>query len=550
MVCVPLSAVQLMSVWQPAHAQLTSGRKTFTHADTLRGTITPDRAWWDVTNYDLAVAISLDKRSIEGTNTIRFKATSAGQRLRMDLQPPMTVKKIHGLDGQDFHFVHEGNDILIDLPSELQEGAEMSVSIYFAGTPRVAKNAPWDGGWIWTTDGQGRPWATVACQGLGASCWFPCKDHQGDEPDGATLSITVPEELTAVGNGRLVAARSRGDGSRTWTWQVNNPINSYNLVPYIGHYSVLSDSLRAGNGLLDLSYWILEDDTAKAREQFTQVPDVLRCFESWFGPYPFLEDGYKLVQAPHLGMEHQSNIAYGNRFRNGYLGADLSGTGHGLKWDYIIVHETAHEWFGNSITTADIADMWVHEGFADYAETIYTECLLGPQAAEEYLIGLRRNIMNDRPVIGPYGVNEEGSGDMYYKGASLIHMIRHLVANDAMFRSIMQEFCGHFRHRIVTTQQVEEFWSQRTLMDLSKVFDQYLRTTQIPRLEWKVRKKHLVYRWANCVEGFNMPVLTWVDGVPGIVQPTTEWTTAPTEVAKKAVLKADPAWYITVKGPR
>jgi aminopeptidase N len=549
---IPISLLAVLPMYfcASASAQLTSERKTFTRADSLRGSITPDRAWWDVTRYDLSISVFPNRKYIEGTNVIGFTAASAGKRLRVDLQPPMTVMSISDRDGNDLAFVHEGNDILVDLSSEMQQGGENTISIQFAGVPREAKNPPWDGGWIWTADAQGRPWATVACQGLGASCWFPCKDHQSDEPEEATLSITVPGDLVAIGNGRLIGSRPRGDGMRTWTWQVKNPINSYNLAPYVGRYVVMQDSLISRSGRMDLSYWVLEDDTARAREQFQQVPGILTCFEKWFGPYPFPQDGYKLVQAPFLGMEHQSNIAYGNKFRNGYLGADLSGTGHGLKWDYIIVHETAHEWFGNSITTADIADMWVHEGFADYAETIHTECLLGPEAAQEYLIGLRRNIMNDRPVIGPYGVNEEGSGDMYYKGASLIHMIRKMVGNDALFLGMMQEFCAQFRHQVVTTKQVEEFWSQRTMLDLSKFFDQYLRTTRIPRLELRIKKKHLEYRWANCVDGFTMPVLLWVDGIPGVVQPTMEWSASPNEVSKKAIVTVDPAWYINTKGPR
>ncbi|HVK97612.1 MAG TPA: M1 family metallopeptidase, partial [Flavisolibacter sp.] len=382
-----------------------------------------------------------------------------------------------------------------------------SISIAYHGKPREAITPPWDGGWIWKKDKAGNPWMSVAVQGLGASAWYPNKDYQGDEPDnGATITINVPDTLVAVGNGRLKSSSESVNGLRSFSWEVKNPINNYNIVPYIGKYAHWSDTLQGEKGVLNLDYWVLQHDLDKAKKQFEQVKPTLRAFEYWFGPYPFYEDGYKLVQAPHLGMEHQSAVAYGNEFKNGYLGRDLSGTGWGKNWDYIIVHETGHEWFGNNITTKDIADMWVHEGFTDYSEALFVEYYYGKQAASEYVQGLRKNIKNDAPIVGPYGVNKEGSGDMYYKGANLIHMIRQIIDNDEKFRQILRGLNSTFYHKTVTTRDVESYISAQSGKNLTKIFDQYLRTAFIPTLEFKSEEDKLKFKWVKAIPGFNMPV--------------------------------------------
>lgn len=478
--------------------------QTFTHADTLRGTLNPDRIWWDVTHYDVTVRPDFATKSIVGTTIISFKAVADGRRLQVDLQQPLTVRTVR-LDLQEVPFTRTDNVLLVDLPDSLRTGTHHQLIIFYEGTPREARTPPWDGGWIWRTDSKGKPWMSVACQGLGASVWYPCKDHQSDKPDSAALHIIVPEDLVAVGNGRLLSVTPDAGGQATWNWHVRSPINTYNLVPYIGDYVHFGEVFNGVEGPLDLDYWVLRHNEAKAREHFQQVPGMLRCFEQWLGPYPFYRDGYKLVESPHLGMEHQSAVAYGNQYQNGYLGRDLSGTGHGLKWDFIIVHESGHEWFGNSITTADIADMWVHEGFTQYTEAIHTECLLGPQAAEEYVIGLRRMIRNDRPIIAPYGVNEQGSGDMYPKGANLVHTLRK-VMGDSLFKGMLLEMGRRYRHTVVTSAGIEGFISSYSGRALGRVFDQYLRTTKVPRLEWRLRKGKLHYRWTDCVKGFDMPV--------------------------------------------
>jgi len=496
--------------------------KKFTHADTLRGSVTPERAWWDVLRYDIEVKPDYATKTINGSNEISFKVTHSESKMQIDLQEPLEIISIEW-NKKQLKYSRSGNVFWIEFPIKLSENKIEKIKISYHGKPREAIKPPWDGGWIFTKDKLGRPWMSVACEGLGASVWFPCKDYLGDEPDnGASLTITVPDTLIAVGNGRLKEKKSNNDGTDTYRWEVKNPINNYNIIPYIGKYVTWHEDFNGEKGKLDCDYWVLDYDLEKAKKQFKQADSMLRCFEYWMGPYPFYEDGYKLVQAPHLGMEHQSAVAYGNRFENGYLGKDLSQTGWGLKWDFIIVHESGHEWFGNNITCKEEADMWVHEGFTNYTETLYTDCQDGIEAGNEYCIGTRKKITNDRPIIGYYGVNKGGSGDMYYKGGNMLHTIRHIIDNDSLFREILRGLNKDFYHQTVTTKQIEDYISAHAKKDFSKVFDQYLRTTKIPVLEYKTGTNEFSYRWTNCVAGFNMPVKL-IGGKKQWLHPTEQW---------------------------
>ncbi len=520
--------------------------------DTLRGTITPERAWWNVAYYDIYVAPDYKTKTISGWNQIDFTIKNEGinKKMQIDLQSPMMIDSVIFNKQNITSLKRNGNIYIIDFGKYNFDKSinSYTVKIYYSGKVKEALNPPWDGGWIWSKDAKGRPWMTVACQRLGASVWYPCKDHQSDEPDfGATLNITVPDSLTAVGNGMLSAKKENGNGTSTWTWEVKNPINNYNIVPYIGKYVHWSDNyIGETEKNLSLDYWVLDYDLERAKKQFGRdVKPMLKAFEYWFGPFPFYEDGFKLVESPHLGMEHQSAVAYGNRFMNGYLGTDLSGSGWGLKWDFIIVHESGHEWFANNITTNDIADMWIHEGFTNYSETLFTEYYYGKQAGNEYLQGLRSKIMNDKPIIGSYGVNQEGSSDMYYKGANLIHTIRQVIDNDSLFRKILRGLNQDFYHKTVDSKDVENYFSKKSGKDLSKIFDQYLRTIKIPVLEYKVDKNKIMYRWSNCIAGFNMPVRLqsnkWIN-------PATEWKSlSEPENSKINGLEVDKNFYITVK---
>ena len=534
----------------------------FTHQDTLRGSNGPGRDWWDVLRYNITVTPDYIKKEIQGKVFIDFKTKATGKKImQIDLQAPMIIDKVM-FDGMTADVKQDSPNVwlltLLDIEPTMYidkvEGGKgvtkkqsQTVEILFHGKPREAKRPPWDGGWIFTKDAKGRPWMSVACQGLGASVWYPCKDYQGDEPDlGASLTLNIPDTLVAVANGKLTEKKS-GDGMSIYTWQVKNPINNYNIIPYIGKYVNWSETYNGEKGKLDCNYWVLDYDLEKAKEQFKQVPMMLKAFEYWFGPYPFYEDGYKLIEAPHLGMEHQSAVAYGNGFKNGYRGRDLSASGWGLKWDFIIVHESGHEWFANNITTVDIADMWVHEGFTNYSETLFTEYYYGKEAGSDYCIGTRRLIENDKPIIGPYGVNKEGSGDMYYKGGNMLHTIRYVINDDEKFRTILRGLNSKFYHSVVTTKQIESYMTEQSGKDLSKIFDQYLRTTMIPVLEYKFSVQNMYYRWTNCVDGFNMPVKL-DDTKENWLKATTEWkTVAVTSDILKEGLKIDRNFYITVK---
>lgn len=486
----------------------------FSRADTVRGTYGPSRNWWNVTHYQLAVTFHLNDSSISGTNTIRFTTQKTGTWLQLDLQAPMQITSLHRIEGRKRtaislrHVQRDADGWMIPSKALKLKGGRRQVvlEVGFAGKPRKAKNAPWDGGIIWKRDKQGNPFVSIACQGLGASVWYPCKDHQADEPDSAQITLIVPDTLEAISNGRLRQRRSIGDGMASFTWAVQSPINSYNIIPYIGKYAHWSDTLHGERGTLTLDYWVLRDNLAKAKTHFNDVKPMLRAFEHWFGPYPYYNDGYKLVEAPHLGMEHQSAIAYGNQYKKGYMGRDLSGSGWGNKFDFIIIHESGHEWFGNHITTDDIADMWVQEGFTNYSEALFTEFVYGKDAGRAYVVGLRRNIENDKPVIGPYGVNTEGSGDMYYKGANMIHLIRTIMRNDEKFRQLLRAMQMQFGHKPCTSAAVEQFIQQFTGLRLNHVFDQYLRTTQIPVLEYQVADGKLQYRFSQVTPGFQLPV--------------------------------------------
>lgn len=500
------------------------GQKTkYTHADSIKGKITKERQWWNVLHYDLNVSFNPSDSSIRGRNKITFRALTSGKTLQIDLQAPMVLDSVLQA-GKKCVWKKDGDAYFVELNVAIDKSITENIITYFHGKPHVAKIPPWDGGLIWKKDKNKNPWISIACQGMAGSVWFPCKDHMYDEPDSTRFTIeNVPEGLVAVSNGRLKAANENLNGSASYVWEVKNPINNYNIIPYIGKYVHFSDTIVGEKGELKLNYWVLDYNLEKAKQQFKQTKSMLHCFEYWFGPYPFYEDEYKLVEAPHLGMEHQSAVAYGNGYVNGYMGRDLSLTGWGLKWDFIIVHESGHEWFGNNISVKDVADNWVHEGFTAYSENLYTEYLFGKKAGAEYVIGTRKSVLNDKPVIGDYEVNNDGSGDKYYKASNMLHTIRYILNNDSIWRAFLRDINKTFYHQTVSTNQIEEFMSSYLKLDLQKVFDQYLRTTQIPVLQYKLKKGKLSYRWTNCVEGFNMPLRINTSKGSLMLKPTTQF---------------------------
>jgi aminopeptidase N len=521
-------------------------KAAFTHDDTLRGSITPERAWWDLAFYHLSVRVQPTDSTLSGSTLIRYRVLKPGQTLQVDLQRPLRVVRVEQ-DGKPLAVRQDGNAYFVTLTKPQKPGKTEAVTVHYAGKPRVAKRPPWDGGLVWSHDKSGNWFIATACQGLGASAWWPCKDHMYDEPDSMAISVTVPEDLMDVSNGRLRRVTTNADHTRTFDWYVVNPINNYGVNLNIGRYENWSETYQGEKGPLSLNYYALTDHVDSARVQFRQVPKMLKAFEYWFGPYPFYEDGYKLVETPYLGMEHQSSVTYGNRFRNGYLGRDLSRTGWGLLWDFIIVHESGHEWFANNITNKDVADMWIHESFTNYSENLFTEYYYGKDAGAQYVIGCRANIRNDSPIIGIYNVNHEGSGDMYYKGGNMLHTIRQLVGNDSTWRQVLRGLNKTFYHQTVTTNQIEDYMSQKTGIALKPIFDQYLRDVRIPVLEYRPVAGGFQYRWNNCVAGFAMPVRVCLgESGPYVnVQPTAQWKTV--KASNETVLTVDANYYVLSK---
>ncbi len=480
----------------------------FTLEDTLRGSITPERAWWDLVHYDLSVEVFPDDKTIVGSNVIRYEVLAEADLMQIDLQLPLQIDSVvyhHQLVESDRVV---DNAFLITLPAKAAIGTMDSLTIYYSGHPRPAVRAPWDGGISWKKDDQGVDFIASSCQGLGASVWWPCKDHMYDEVDSMDIIVTVPANLADVSNGRLIS-RSFDPVAKTksFHWQVVNPINNYGVNINIGNYMHWDEVYPGEDGDLDLSYWVLEQDEAKAREHFKQVPKMLDAFEYWFGPYPFYEDGFKLVQVPYLGMEHQSSVTYGNKFLQGYLGNDLSGTGWGMKFDFIIVHEAGHEWFANNITYRDLGDMWLHESFTSYSESLYVDYHYGKDAGQDYVKGVRDNIENKKPMIGPYGVNYDHYPiDVYYKGANMLNTLRTVVGDDDKWRELLRGMNAYFRHQTIDSSQMEDYISTFLNIDCQPFFDQYLRTANIPVLDYYIEDGILYYCWSDCVSDFDMPV--------------------------------------------
>jgi aminopeptidase N len=494
-------------------AQLMVDKNKFTHADTLRGTLTPLRTCYDINYYHLDVKFDIDKQFISGSNLFKFTATQDFTKLQFDLFDNLKVEKVI-YKGKGLPFKREFNAVFVTFPQKIAKGSKDEFTVYYSGNPIVAKNAPWDGGVVFARDSaQGKPWVATACEGVGASIWWPNKDHLSDEVDSMMISITVPTGLKDVSNGRLRKVTDLNNGYTRFDWFVANPINNYDVTANIGDYTEFTDTYNGEKGKLDLDYWVITGDLDKAKTQFgANVKPMLASFEHWFGPYPFYEDSYKLVETPHLGMEHQSAVAYGNHFMNGYLGHDLSNTGWGLKWDYIIVHESGHEWFGNNITAKDLADMWIHESFTCYSEALFVENQYGKQAGQEYVKGLRRGIENESPIVGIYGVNKEGSGDMYSKGAVLLNMVRTIINNDDKWRNILRGLNKTFYHQTVTYDDIINYIDKESGINLSPVFDQYLHYKGLPTLQFTWQNGKPYCKWIADAKDFNMPVRVRVKG--------------------------------------
>jgi aminopeptidase N len=496
--------------------------QNFTRKDSLKGGLSLERTCFDVLRYDLNIKVNPDERTVVGYNKVTFKVVATTSKIQIDLFENMQVDSIV-FNNNKLKYKREFDAVFIEFPEVLSAESEQSLLFYYSGKPMVAKNAPWDGGFIFKKDRNGKPWIAVACQGTGASLFYPVKDSQSDEPDyGATVKIAVPNGLMNVSNGRLIGSQDLNNGYTRWDWEVKNPINTYSITVNIGDYINIHENYKG----LDLDYYVLRDNETAARMHFEEVKPMMDCFQSKFGTYPFANDSYKLVETPYLGMEHQGAVSYGNKFLKGYLGNDRSGTGIGLLFDYIIIHETGHEWFGNSITSKDTADMWIHEGFTTYSEAVYVECQYGYEKGQKYINGLKQNVENEAPIIGSYGVNNEGSNDMYDKGALFINTLRHVVNDDTKWWKMLAKYAETFRHKIIDTETVVRFFNEETGMDLTPVFNQYLRHSAVPKLELRISKGKLQSRWNADEDKFNMPVDLKIKGQKIRIYPVTTWTTS------------------------
>jgi aminopeptidase N len=509
-------------------------QKAFTKKDTLQGGLRPERTCFDVLRYDLNIKIDPKAKSIIGYNDITFKPVENTTAIQIDLFENMKVDSIV-YNKRKLSYNREFNAVFINFPTQLtKDMPEQSIRFYYSGKPIIARNAPWDGGFVFTKDNNGKDWIGVAVQGTGASLWYPVKDSQSDEPDkGASIKVAVPKGLMNVSNGRFLGSEDLKNGYTRWDWEVKNPINNYDITVNIADYVHLHDNYKG----LDLDYYVLRENETKAKSHFEEVKPMMDCFQSKFGEYPFKEDGYKLVETPYLGMEHQSAVAYGNKYLRGYLGMDLSGTRIGLTFDYITIHESGHEWFGNSITSKDIADMWIHEGFTQYTEIVYVECTLGYEKAMQYAYGLRSNVENDQPIIGNYEVNNEGSGDMYPKGALLLNTLRHIVNDDAKWWKMILDYSNTFRHKIIDNETVIGFFNKESGMNLSPIFNQYLLKTTIPKLELKRTKNELEVRWTNVETDFEMPIDIILDNKTHRIYPKNNWVSTNLKVKELSQIK-------------
>lgn len=474
----------------------------FTRRDSLQGGLRIERTSYNVKRYDLNITINPEQKSIKGFNDITFEVMVPTQKIQLDLFDNMKVDSIVW-NTKKLKYIRDNDAVFIDFPEKLASKSNHKLKFYYSGNPKIAKNAPWDGGFVFKKDSNGKDFIGVAVQGTGASLWYPVKDSQTDEPDnGASIKVAVPNGLMNVSNGRFLGSQDLKNGYTRWDWEVKNPINNYTITVNIADYVHIQDKMPD----LDLDYYVLRENEAKAREHFMEVKPMMECFQSKFGRYPFWEDGYKLVETPYLGMEHQSAVAYGNKYKKGYMGFDLSGTGVGMFFDYITIHETGHEWFGNSITSTDIADMWIHEGFTTYSETVFIECMKGYDDAMKYINGQARNVKNDKPIIGQYGVNNEGSGDMYYKGSLLLNTLRHVIADDEKWWKMLYDYSETFKKKIITSDTVIDYFNKASGTDLTPIFRQYLYSNQMPIFIYKVKGDYLYYSWDNVMDDFNMPI--------------------------------------------
>ncbi|MBZ5497800.1 MAG: M1 family metallopeptidase [Acidobacteriia bacterium] len=514
-------------------------QRTVTRADILRGAYGPYRANNDLLSYNLDVRVDPEKKFISGKNAIRFKMLKDDVRIQVDLVANLNVDKIL-LGTKELKYEREFNAVFVDFPETLKKNSIYTIDFYYSGNPVQTGRF---GGIGFRKDPAGRDWINTACQGIGASVWWPNKDQQRDEVENMRLSVAIPSNLVDVSNGQFLGKTDLGDGYTRYDWLIHYPINNYCVSLNIGNYAHFSDRLND----LTLDFYCLPENLEKAKQQFTQAKSMMQCFQKYFGAYPFKEDGYKLIEVPYSGMEHQSAVTYGNHFANGYLERDWTGVGVSMKFDFIIIHESAHEWFGNSITAADTSDEWIHEGWGTYAEVVYVEYMFGREDSLKYVNGYKTKVRNQQPIISQPGVNSTPPQDMYFKGALFLNTLRSVIDNDGRWWKLVHDFYSRFQYRNIMTEDVVRFFNDKTGKNLTPIFDQYLRHTNIPTLELQFQDSGTVsYRWKADEKEFAMPVKVGRKGDWQLIQPTTEWKTMKSGVKKDDFEAATDLYFVNV----
>ena len=511
-----------------------------TRADILRGAYGPYRANNDLLYYHLDIRVDPAAKTITGKNTIRFKMLADGTRIQIDLLDTLNVDKIL-FDGAPLKYVRDSGAVFIDFPQTLHAGKTYSIDFYYSGPP-VEKGR--FGAITFKKDPADRTWINTACEGDGSSTWWPSKDQWKDEVENMDLSVAIPNDLVDVSNGKFVSKTDLGDGYTRWDWHIGYPINSYDVSLNIGNYVHFDDKF----GTLPLDFYVLPEDLDKAKVQFAQAKGMLEAFTHYFGEYPFARDGYKLIEVPYTGMEHQTAVTYGNGFKNGYYNRDWTGVGISLRFDFIIIHESGHEWFGNSITAADPADMWIHEGWTTYLEELYVEYRWGKEDGIKYINGMKPKIYNLRPIIAERGVNADPTEDQYFKGALMLNTLRSVIDDDKKWFALIHDFYQHFKYQTILTEDVIAWFNEHSGMDLTPIFNQYLHHRAIPRLELLFGETPgiVMYKWNADQEDFAMPVRVGTPDHWQLIHPTTKWQTMQTPLGKDQFQVATDLYYVDV----
>ncbi len=473
----------------------------FSKSDYTHGKLNPWRTCFDVNRYEITLRVNPANKYIIGHNIISFTATKAISKMQLDLFETMHIDSII-YKNKNINYTRDSNAFYIIFNKKIKKASKQIITIYFSGNPTEAKKAPWDGGFVWSKDTSQNAFVGLACEGIGASCWLPCKDHLSDEAESMLMHLQVPKNLVGVSNGKLLGTKALNNNYMQYDWAVNYPINNYNITVNIANYAHIHDEYKSDvYGILNLDYYVLKSAENIAAKHFKQVKAMMACFEKNFGVYPFWNDGYKLVESPYWGMEHQSCVAYGNNYQNNKYG-----------FDFIIIHESGHEWFGNSLSMNDPAEMWIHESFTTYAESVYIECLQGKEKAYRYLLEQKKNIKNQQAIIGFYNVYYHGrkDNDIYYKGAWMLQTMRYMLDNDTLWFNTLLDFTQKYKLQNVSNKQVMNFFSQRTKHNWTSFFKQYLFNAKLPQLEYKIKeldgKLELKYRLKASVKGLEIPI--------------------------------------------